>query len=114
MPHKNWNLFFINESRQYICNKKKPQDIYKHFHNKIAKRQEQHLRILRPILELIDIQIRHVNLITDDEIEKRIILEKTQMLSKLSNDILNLVSENDSEFLQSLEKILKYKFTEII
>ena len=109
MPN-NWKFFFINEARPMIHNNRQPQDIYNHFHRKIAKRQEAHLKILNPVFTLIDTEIRNSNIIASDETEKLVNIEKVKMLSKLSTDIRNLINKDDSVFLTSLENVLKYKF----
>ena len=89
-------------------NKLTKNQIYSFYHKKIADKQLNDAKALEIVFKLIDEKIRQINVNTDDPVEKRIIQEKTQMLSQLIKAIRDEKFSEDSKFLNAVKKVLDY------
>ena len=101
--------FFLKTICGNIQNRLTRDQIYSFYHQRIADKQEKDFRALAVVFRLIDDNIRQLNVKTEDEIEKRIIQEKTQLLTQLIKSINDEKFSEDAKFLDAIRTVFAYK-----
>ncbi len=101
--------FFLKTICGNIQNRLTREQIYSFYHQKIAEKQEKDFKALAHVFRLIDDNIRRLNVNTDDPIERRIIQEKTQMLSQLDRAIRDEKFSEDAKFLDAIRTVFAYR-----
>jgi hypothetical protein len=85
-----------------------PDQIYNLFHRKIQEQEFNQLQILRKALDIIDRNIREINLVTEDPEKQLKINLQTDILRKVEREIRESYINPGSEFLSALETLIKY------
>lgn len=104
--------FFLKTICGNIQNRLTREQIYSFYHQKIADKQEKDFRALAFVFKKLDDKIRDINVFTEDEIELRIIQEKTQLLTQLIKDINDEKFSEDSKFLDAIRTVFDYRQVE--
>ena len=86
-----------------------PNNIYHLFHKKIQEQQLKEIQILRKALEIIDRNVREINIVTEDPEEQQKINLQTDILRKVEREIRDNHTSLGSEFLNALDLVLKFK-----
>lgn len=103
------NMFLINTIR-YIRNNKNPtkKELYHRFHKQIQDKQVKNAVFLRMFTDLIEQNVRKINIVTEDPLEKARIKEKTALLMNLDRDIREKFFSNDAKFLDALNVVFAF------
>ena len=100
--------FFLSNVCQLLRQGVPPIAVYRFFHQKIAEKQEKKYAAVKFILDKIDDKIRLIHVNTNDETERIIIKEKSDMLNNLRKEILEDLFRGDSEFLDAAKKVIEW------
>jgi hypothetical protein len=102
--------FFTSIASPYIRSTQKAnaKELYELFHNNIQQSQIRNKIHLDIITNLIDQEIRKINVVTDDPVEKNIITEKNKLLIKLDSEIRGTYFSKDAEFLAALRTVFGF------
>ena len=76
------------------------------------EKQEKDFRALAPVFKVLDDKIREINVNTEDLIERRIIQEKTQLLTQLIKTINDETFSEDAKFLDAVRTVFAYRQVE--
>jgi hypothetical protein len=86
-----------------------PRQIYEHYYKSIQAKQIEEIKILQPVLDLFEHEIRKINIVTNDQTEQAYIRQTTEMLQKMVGDIRENHAKSGAVFLSALETVLKHK-----
>ena len=105
------SIYFMNIAVPYVRNQKKPspKDLYNLFHKKIQEKQVNDFKHLKLMTDLIEKNVRLLNIVTDDPIKQQHIQKTTELLMKMDKDIREIYLAKDSEFLTSLNTVFNYR-----
>ena len=103
-------MFFMNTNIRYIRNNKNPtkKDLYQRFYKQIQDKQVNNAVFLKMFTDLIDHNVRIINVVTEDLLEQTRIKEKTALLMNLDRDIREKFFGNDAKFLEALNVIFAF------
>lgn len=104
------NNFLLRNIKNLINSDRSPDHIIKHFHNIIAKRQEQRLRQLTNVLALIEKHKRIYGVNTGDETIQKENVIALKTLSSLEKELRDSLFREDDKFMNSLRTALNYNF----
>jgi hypothetical protein len=107
MANPGYTMFLLNNIRSRP--RAPPADIFRLFYKKIQEQQLKEIIVLKKALDIIDTNVRQINVVTDDPEEKKRILLQTQILLKVAHEIRETHAKPGSEFLNALELVLKFK-----
>ena len=85
-----------------------PDEIYHIFHRKIQEQQFNEIKILRKALDIIDRNVREINIVTEDPEEQQKIKLQTDILRKVESQIRESYIKPGAEFLSALDLLLKF------
>jgi hypothetical protein len=85
-----------------------PDKIYNLFHKQIQEQQLKEIQILRKALDIIDRNVREINIVTEDPGEQQKINLQTDILRKVEREIRDNHTRSGSEFLNALDLVLKF------
>lgn len=105
------SMYFMNHAVQYVRNQKKPspKDLYTLFHKKIQEKQVNDFKHLKLMTDLIEKNVRELNVVTDDPIKQQHIKDTNILLMKMDKEIRETYLKSDSEFLTSLHNVCNYR-----
>ncbi len=86
-----------------------PDNIYHLFHKKIQDQQLKEIKILRKALDIIDRNVREINIVTEDPEEQQKINLQTDILRKVESQLRDNLTKTGAEFLLALDLVLKFK-----
>ncbi len=101
------NMFFLNTVRRFP--KAPPAAVYKKLYTQIQERQLNEIKTLKKAFDIIDKNVREINVVTEDPEMKNRISWQTQILMKVDRELREEHVKNDSEFLNALDTVLKFK-----
>lgn len=102
-----YNMFFLRTVRSLP--KAPPAVVYNNFYKKIQQRQLNEIKTLKKAFDIIDKNVREINVVTEDPEMKNKISWQTQILMKVDRELREAHVKNDSEFLNALDTVLKFK-----
>jgi hypothetical protein len=86
-----------------------PAGLYNLFYKNIQEAQLHDKKYLDIFTNIIEKEVRSINVNTDDLTEKNIILEKTKLLMQLDRDVREHFINKHSEYLDALRKVLLFE-----
>ena len=109
-----YNMFFINHAKTYLARRNPtPKELYAIFYKKIQAEQLSEYKVLKKALDIIEQEVRRINVVTEDEGERATILAKTEILMKIDREIREAHAKPGHEFLKALDTIFTYPITYI-
>jgi len=106
-----FTTYFMNIANPYIKINQKPNsaDLYKLFYDNIQQSQIRNKKHLDIFTNLIEQEVRRINVVTDDPVEQNIIRENTTLLMKLDKDIRDIYVAEQAGFLDALRTVFKFQ-----
>ncbi len=103
-------MFFMNTNIRYIRNNKTPtkKELYQKFYKQIQEKQVKNAVFLKMFTDLIEQNVRKINIVTEDPLEKKHIQDQTALLMILDRDIREKFFRKDAEFLDALKIVFAF------
>ena len=103
-------MFFMDTNIRYIRNNKNPtkKDLYQRFYKQIQDKQVKNAVFLRMFTDLIEQNVRKININTEDPLEKKRIQGQTALLMNLDRDIREKFFSKDAKFLDALNVVFAF------
>ena len=103
-------MFFMDTNIRYIRNNKNPtkKDLYHKFYKQIQDKQVKNAVFLRMFTDLIEQNVRKININTEDPLEKKRIQGQTALLMNLDRDIREKFFSKDAKFLDALNVVFAF------
>ena len=103
-------MFFMDTNIRYIRNNKNPtkKDLYQRFYKQIQDKQVKNAVFLRMFTDLIEQNVRKINVNTEDPLEKARIKDQTALLMNLDRDIREKFFSKDAKFLDALNTVFAF------
>lgn len=107
----NFNMYFMNSTIPYIRNSRNPTplELYNLFFKNIQEAQIRDKKYLDIFTNLIEEEVRMINVDTEDPSGQYIISEKTQLLMKLDKDIREKFYTKHTDYLDALRKVFLFE-----
>ncbi len=103
-------MFFMDTNIRYIRNNKNPtkKDLYQKFYKQIQDKQVNNAVFLKMFTDLIEQNVRKINVVTEDPLEKKRIQDQTALLMNLDRNIREKFFSKDAEFLDALKIVFAF------
>ena len=100
----------MNTNIRYIRNNKNPtkKELYQKFYKQIQEKQVKNAVFLKMFTDLIEQNVRKINMVTEDPLEKKRIQDQTALLMILDRDIRENFFSKDAEFLDALKIVFAF------
>ena len=100
--------YFFRVVRPIISQNASSVSILEQLRKQISQKQLQKFIVLQPVLDIIKENIQELNVVADSSEEEQTINAKINVLSQLLNKINESITQQDNEFLKSIDIVLNF------
>jgi hypothetical protein len=100
--------YFFRVVRPIIFQNSSSVSVLAEIRKQIAQKQLQKFMVIQPILDIIKENIQELNIVADSPEEEQIRDAKISVLAELSNTINESITQQDNEFIKSLDFVLNF------